>query len=206
MQWRNLNRNLMKAMAMACAIALPLAACDDDDDPIAPPEPDEATMELAVADDAQPVDDEGEPIAIIPGEFQGDVQVQVFSEGAWVDVTGLQTGVSMQLGASQQVVGSTEIDPGTYNGARVVITNATVEVPEGTEIGEAEPLEEAVVVTIAEAEAVIAAFDQPVIVQEEGSVQLLLNLNSHQWMDQQAVETGAVAATTIETALQLTVQ
>jgi hypothetical protein len=214
MEWRNLNRKLIRVFAVACAVAIPLTACNDDDDPIAPPPPEteEATLELAVVDDAAAVNDDedeenGETVEFIPGTFQGDVQLQVFTEGAWVDVEGLQMNLTLQLGTTQQqVIGSTTVDAGTFDGGRVVITNATVDVAAGTQWGEEPPLEEDVTVTIAEGEEVVAHYDLPVILQDGATVVMVLDLNSHLWMDQQALDTGAVEAAQIEQAIQLTVQ
>lgn len=200
MKWNNRNRHLPRVVIAALVMSVSLGACDDDDDLVVPPvEDEEGTVELAMVDEDPTAEDE-----TVTGEFTADVTAQLWVDDDWQDVSGLSaTSLTFDLGAEEDVVGSTTVDADTYDEARIVLSNVSVVVNAGSEIGE-EPLEEDVTLTVAEGGEVIVGYAVPVVLPEDGTVRLVLDLNSQAWLTEQALETEAISATEFETAVSLT--
>lgn len=202
MKWSNRNRHLPRVVIAALVMSVSLAACDDDDDLVVPPVDDEeGTVELAVVDEDPAAGDE-----TVTGQFTADVTVQLWIDDDWQDVSGLSaTDLTLDLGAEEEVVGSATVDADTYDEARLVLSDASVVVNAGSEIGE-EPLEEDVTLTVAEGGEVIVGYAVPVVLPDDGTVRLVLALNSGAWLTEQALEAETIAATDFETAVSLTVR
>jgi hypothetical protein len=199
-------RPFTPAVVGAAILTLSLAACESDS-PTAPGES-QGTMEAVVRDDpgaaAGPAMSPARAFA--SGEFEANARIQVFVDGAWQDVNGLaNVDVRAELQGGEETVGSATVEARTYDRARVVLTNARSHLDGDTNIGVG-PIGVSVTVSIAGGGEVIVEHNQPVTVEADGNTRLILDLNSHVWLSEGAVESEAVARSTFESAAAVRVQ
>lgn len=202
-QW---TRNLGSMMALASALALPLAACGDD----GPTAPGAGTVEVVVHDGGSPA---GSPPAFqqtsgssLSGEFRANARVQVFVDGAWQDLSGLGSlDMRAELQGGESTVASTSVEARTYQRVRIVLQNARSDLDGSSDIGLG-PIGVSVTVNVAGGGEVIVERAQPVTVQADGTTRLVLQLNSDAWLDENSVSSRAVARAAFEGAAQIVVQ
>jgi len=92
-------------------------------------------------------------------------------------------------------VGSATVEARTYDRARVILTDARSHLDGDTNIGVG-PIGVSVTLSIAGGGEVIVEHSEPVTVEAEGTTRLILDLNSHLWLGEGALESGAVARST----------
>lgn len=192
--------------ALAAALLFPLAACDGDS--VTSLDDDQGVLEAVVRDDPNAA---GTP-AMAPsqvfaqGEFEADARVQVEVDGAWQDVSGL-TSVSLrtELQSGEETAGSAALEARTYERARIVLTNGRTHLDAESTIGIG-PIGVDLTLSIAGGEEVVVEHSQPVTVEADGTTRLVLDLNSHLWLDQSSIESGTVARSSFESAARILVQ
>ena len=199
-------RPFAPAVVGAAILTLSVAACEGES-PVSPGES-QGTMEAVVRDDpgaaAGPAMSPARAFA--SGGFEANARIQVFLDGAWQDVNGLSSvDVRAELQGGEETVGSATVEARTYDRARVVLTDARSRLDGDTNIGVG-PAGVSVTLSIAGGGEVIVEHDQPVTVEGGGTTRVVLDLNSHVWLSEGALESGAVARSTFESAATVRVE
>ena len=207
------SRSTRIAAAATLALLVPLTACSDDDNGMGP----EATgsVEAAVMDGGagSTADVVGGTRASVSsasadGSFRADARVEVSLDGdSWVDIGETSDlDVALQSGEAQ-TVGTADLAAQTYSKVRVVLTNAEAEVLAGSTIG-AGPISADLTIDVdggADGQ-VVLEFDRSITVRADERTELLFDLNSGAWLDDQAIQAGAVSEAEVQSAASLTVQ
>jgi hypothetical protein len=193
-------------LAGAALLSFALAACDGES-PTQPPE-EHGTVEAVVRDDPGA---SGSSAAMSParafasGEFEATARIQVQVDGVWRDLDGLAAvDVRAEIQGGEETVGSATVEARTYERARVVLTDARTHLDGETQIGVG-PIGVAVTLSIGGGGEVVVESTQPLTVQANGTTRLVLDLNSHVWVDEGAVDAGAVSRSSFESAAALRV-
>jgi hypothetical protein len=198
------NGRISGLAALATAAVFPLSGCDGSD-PVAPQD---GTVEAVVRDDPGPA---GGPALTshegsISGEFEATARVQVFVDGQWQDLSGLaNVDTRTEIRGGEGAMGSASVEARTYERVRIVLTNARAEVDGSSHIGLG-PIGVDVTVQIGGGGEVVVEHNQPVTVNAGATTRLVLQLNSHLWLNDAAVMGQAVARSDFESAAVISVQ
>lgn len=202
--------------AALCGLVAVLSACSDDT--TGPDNGEWGTMDATARDGGEAAqgaqhttfdlgaetDENGE----VNGQITGNATVEVRTEtGAWEEVGTLaDLDLEAELRASDgSAMGSGEVEARTYEGVRIVLDSAEAELEAGSAIGVG-PIEVDVTLDIAGGGAVMVEHDAPFTVEAGATTDIVLDVNSHVWLDEESVEAEAVTAAEFESAATILVE
>lgn len=201
--------SLVRWTTLGALVLFPLSGCDDDST-TSPNGSVEGTMQAVVYDGGAA----GAPATIsaqettghVSGRFEADARVEVMVDGTWQEVSGLaDLNANADLGSGASTMGSATVEARTYDRVRVVVSNANADVDAGSEIGFG-PIEVDVSLSIGGGGDIVVEHPQPVTVGAGATTQLVLDLNSSAWLDDDSVQAGAVTSAAFESAATVMVQ
>lgn len=196
-------------LGMTALLALGVVACGGDAERSDESEARAGTVRALIQDG--PVDAGSASGASTPvrGTFVGNFIVSVFSEeGYWVDIgRGADMAIPLSNGEGGGVIEAAhEIPPGTYSRVRVTLCHSSVEVEEGSRIGE-RTLDAAADVHLTETGDVIVLRDvSPFTVAPGEDVQLQVDLNADRWLTEEAVGRQVASIPAFEREVAVSVQ
>lgn len=160
--------------------AIFLAACMDSPADVLQPE---GTVEALISDAGSNLN----------GQFLAEGRVQVLVAQDWDDV-GQLWGMDLvhELGAGETTIGSDTDAAAVYSGVRLLLRDARVELAAGSEVN-GHVLEDDVTITIGGQGNIPAERLGAFGLQQDRVNPVTLHLNSHEWITQNAVETGHVS-------------
>jgi hypothetical protein len=200
---------LARWTALSALVLLPLAGCDDDS-ATAPNGQEEGTMQAVIQDNGA----SGVPSAVAPqetsgevsGQFAAEARVEVMVDGAWQQVSDLaDLNAQAELQGGSSTMGSATVEARTYERVRIVVSNAEADIEAGSDIGLG-PIQVDLTLAIGGGGDIVVEHPQPVTVQAGATTQLVLDLNSSAWLDENAVQAGAVSSASFQSAAQILVQ
>lgn len=184
-----------------------LAACGDDDG-TGPEGPGTVSAVMTDPGGSSAVASRGAAAAsqgAFTGTFDGEVQVQISTDGeTWVDV-GSPASVSVDLQSSGETTirSDVEVDAGTYSHIRVVMSGAGAGLNAGAVIGGV-TFSSAVNVSVAGGSEVTV--EKEVVqfrVDSETDMVVVVDLNSEAWITSETAESGSASEAQVQSAMAM---
>lgn len=174
---------------------------------------DESSVDAAVADDPGsgagaigPRLSTGVSGRTFEGDFNAQGRVEVSVDGqTWVDLGSMQSvAVTLQSGEQVAVHTGARVPARAFSRARLVLRNATTTIRAGSTIG-GTLIDADLQISIAGGGEFTIEKSVSLDLSTRSSAVVLFDLNSEQWIDETAVEAGAVTAARVQSATTVTV-
>lgn len=198
----------------AFGLALSATACDPDDGNGTGPG-EQGTVQAVVTDDPGAAGASVTGIrgslasgsADVTGAFSGDAKVEVSADGqTWIELGQMQSvDVALQAADEATIHASASVPARTFTRVRLVVRNAEATVLAGSTI-DAGPIGADITLQVAGGGEFTVEKAVTLDVSADSETTLVFDLNSESWIDENAVQAGAVAASEVQSATSVRVE
>lgn len=220
----NARPSRIAALAAALLVSMTwVAACGDDTSVNLNPDGDgdgngdgnvEGAVMTAVVHDSSAVLPEGRttpsPVdsTSYDGTVTGTAQVEVFSDAdGWISL-GEATDVAFEIYCEEAAIvhGDVSLDPGTYSGVRLTLTDFQASVNAGAVV-HAQTVADAFVVALGDGTPlVIERTVTPFVLENGQTTTLLFDLNTEVWLDQDVVDSGVAPGADVQSSTNVIIR
>lgn len=142
---------------------------------------------------------------VFTGTFEGDLQVEISTDGeTWTELGSAQSvSVDLQVGEEATIHGGTEVSAGNYRNIRLVMSGASATLEAGGDVG-GTPIDSQTTVSVAGgSEVTIEAEVFPFTVDAENDMTIVVDLEAEDWITAGTIDSENASATAVETAVSL---